>query len=285
MDGTPAVCVDADTRTREEATFFGTSHDLLFGVLHLPHGTPSAGVVVVSPLHMELVRNYRREVLLARTLAAHGIAVQRFHYRGTGHSDGDSTALSCDSMLDDLADAVAHLRSRTGVERLALVGTRLGALVASVGNAGGDPIALWEPVVDATRYYREVGRFGLMRAAAGRGTPPPSTSAELEQRGMVNVLGYELTADLLETSRAHPIEAAPLPRAAFIAQTRRLSARDDDSHDLARIWAARGVDVETLDLASRGAWWFAEDVLAGDWSHKHARERIDATRDWILKHA
>src|SRR5262249_37166411 len=157
---------DGKTGTTEEVAFIPSGTGQLFGVMHLPAGTPAAAVVIASPLHEEMVKNYRPEVLLARALAARGIAAQRFHYRGFGHSDGDPADTTFDSMLDDLAAAASHLSARTGLERVMYVGTRLGGLVASFANTNRDPIVLWEPVANSERYFRDIGRFGLMRAAA-----------------------------------------------------------------------------------------------------------------------
>src|SRR5579864_3975497 len=78
---------DESTGCRQRVGFVGAAGQRLFATLHLPAGTPSSGVVICSPLFVEAERNYRREVLLGRCLAEHGVACVRFHYRGTGNSD------------------------------------------------------------------------------------------------------------------------------------------------------------------------------------------------------
>ncbi|MDP8959415.1 MAG: alpha/beta hydrolase, partial [Actinomycetota bacterium] len=127
----------------EEAWWFGPDGQRLFGFLHLPEGRPRAGIVVCSPLHAEFLRNYRREVLVARALAARGFAVQRFHYRGTGSSDGQASEATYETMRQDALLAAGHVLERSGATRLGFLGTRWGALVAAAGAAGfpGAPLA------------------------------------------------------------------------------------------------------------------------------------------------
>ncbi len=77
------------TGITEAAEFFGPPGERMLGLAHLPTSAAS-GVLVCSSIQAEFAKNYRREVLLARALARQGRAVGRFHYRGTGNSDGDS---------------------------------------------------------------------------------------------------------------------------------------------------------------------------------------------------
>ena len=73
----------------EEIEFFGETESL-FGCRHMPASTDaSAGVVICSPLFTDATVNSHREMRVGRWLARAGIVAQRFHYRGTGESDGD----------------------------------------------------------------------------------------------------------------------------------------------------------------------------------------------------
>ncbi len=99
---------------------------------------PPLGVLVCSPLHAEMQRNYRREVLLSRRLASAGAAVERFHYRGTGNSAGEPGRLALDTMIEDGIAAVHHLQQRVGGVPLVVLGTRVGGLVAAAVAVGGE---------------------------------------------------------------------------------------------------------------------------------------------------
>ena len=124
----PAV-MRRDDGGHDEVEFFGDG-ELLFGCRHVPEGDVRAGLVVCPSILSDSGANYQREVRLGRQLAAAGIVVQRFHPRGTGHSDGDGSDLTLDSLIDDARAAVALLRERCDVETVMLLGTRFGALVA-----------------------------------------------------------------------------------------------------------------------------------------------------------
>lgn len=76
--------------TIQHALRFACGGDWLIGVLHLPSGEQkvSRGVLVVTGGPQYRVGSHRQFVLLARQLAASGIAVMRFDYRGMGDSEG-----------------------------------------------------------------------------------------------------------------------------------------------------------------------------------------------------
>jgi alpha/beta superfamily hydrolase len=138
----------------EEIELFGEAESL-FGCRHVPaSGDATAGVVICSPLFTDAAINAHREMRLGRWLARAGLVVQRFHYRGTGESDGDPSRVSFGSLVDDARAAAAHLRDNTGIQRIGFVGSRVGALVAArlARDVDGAPLALWQPVVDPRRY-------------------------------------------------------------------------------------------------------------------------------------
>ena len=97
--------------SRAEACFIKTDRGVLFMVTHLPAEPAEGAVVVCSPIQSELLKNNRREVMLARSLASQKLAVARFHYIGTGNSDGDVREVSINGMTADTA-AVATALTR-----------------------------------------------------------------------------------------------------------------------------------------------------------------------------
>lgn len=120
-------------RYREEAVVFDCKGDQLVGVatLALAEENPSActGVVVVVGGPQYRAGSHRQFVLLARHLAATGIPVLRFDYRGMGDSTGGQRAF--EDVNDDIACAIGALCSvATNVKNVALWGLCDGASAA-----------------------------------------------------------------------------------------------------------------------------------------------------------
>jgi predicted alpha/beta-fold hydrolase len=182
----------------EEPLFFESDGSRLFGVLHLPAASESRGtrhaarmgLVFCPPFAEEHKQGYRVFVELARRLEREGFACLRFDYRGTGDSEGPFTDFSLAGARRDIAGAVAFLRERAGVERIGLIGLRLGASLAlqsaecGVRSAERDPasehdsdgtrhaargtlqpscLVLWQPIVDGALFYRLNLRRMLVR--------------------------------------------------------------------------------------------------------------------------
>ena len=144
------VVVDSDTGTSEKVFYFGPTETKMIGWLHVPSGQARAGIVICPSTEAEMAQTRRREVLLARSLAARGFAVLRFQYRGSGNSYGHPSSITFSSMLDDVAAAARHLCDASGVSAVGFVGVRLGGIVAAAtaGQFGPSALALWEPALD-----------------------------------------------------------------------------------------------------------------------------------------
>ncbi len=92
----------------ERAVVIECSGEQLAGVLHVPERLATdRGVLLVVGGPQYRVGSHRQFVLLARALAADGIATLRFDHRGIGDSDGASRAFS--DLDADIRSAVDHL--------------------------------------------------------------------------------------------------------------------------------------------------------------------------------
>ncbi|MCG5075699.1 alpha/beta hydrolase [Paraburkholderia tagetis] len=106
--------------------------DGAFGWLHPAGGR--MGVVLCNPFGYDALCTHRGWRKLAERLAAAGMPVLRFDYPGTGDADGmEDDPGRVDAWLASVGAAVRHLRAWTGVTRVALVGLRLGAMLAALG--------------------------------------------------------------------------------------------------------------------------------------------------------
>jgi len=85
--------------------------------------------------------------------------VLRFDYYGCGDSDGDCNQGSIKQWVADISTAVNELNDGCDLEKVCLVGLRLGgalAMIAGTRQGDIDSIVLWDPVVDGTTYLKEL---------------------------------------------------------------------------------------------------------------------------------
>jgi hypothetical protein len=263
---------DPATGVTECIGFFGSGPMRLFGCRYLPPGDPIAGVVICSPIHAEMERLYRTEVLLARALAARGLAVQRFHYRGTGHSDGDAADLSYTGMQEDTQAAVDHLRSAGGVRAIGYLGSRFGSLLAGAASRiDGAPLSLWQPLANSSEYFRQAARVVL---ASDLLSPPQDGRGSrvglpeiLRERGEVDVVGYSLHRVLYDSAENRTLadEVGDRPRPVLIAQISRRTSLQTNIEALVEGWRRQDFDVDVRLLKGEEAWWLVgENQPVGD---------------------
>jgi len=226
---------------------------------------PRAGLVLCPSLFTEALRNYRRETVIARSLAAAGIAVQRPQYRGTGNSD--DTDFHRDSIVADVMVAATLLELVLGGAPISFGGTRFGGLVAATvaSTTPGAPVVLIEPVTDAVRFFDE-GLRGKVLAAfqsgSGRRTKAQLLE-ELEETGELDVLGHRLEWSLYDSSRDWRLEDQLLtgPRPILLVQLGTEDPVRPEYEKLAAIWRADGSDVSVVQLGSKRTWWFLHEQL------------------------
>jgi hypothetical protein len=272
-----------------EVEFFGPYPSKMFGSTYVPIGKPSGGVIICCPLFAEMELNYVREVLLARSLCSVGFAVQRFHYRGSGNSDGYSHEVSFDSMRDDTLAAAEWLARKTGVTKLAFVGTRLAGLVAATAAVkfDGAPLALWKPAIEPSRYFREVLRTRLMhRLKVGAVTG--STGAALEElrrNGSLDVAGHSIDRRLYESSmrlslvhalgeRARPVLIIDLtPTGRVRNEYEALAVQLNDI----------GFQVEIKGIPDHLNEWLGSQRGGSEELRTAARTLAESTKEWIVR--
>ncbi|CAN5618829.1 hypothetical protein BH20ACT2_BH20ACT2_08560 [soil metagenome] len=285
---TTATRVDEERGIQVDAEFFGEPGGRMLGLLHRPiDGEPRAGVLICPSLHAELMVNYRREVLLANALAELGYAAQRFHYRGSGNSEGRDEDLSLDTMGADAHRWARRLVDR-GVDRLGVFGVRFGALVGAgvARQFPAAPLALWQPTVTGDRYFREVLRTQLMREMKGGSSSRPAGSSltdELDRASTIDVLGYSIHRTLHASAEGSSLvdELGPAPRPVLVVQ---ISRETDLSAELAGIvaaWRAAGGEVRTHLVSKEPGWWFVGE----DWKAEEERDEthvlLDTTVNWL----
>ncbi len=261
----PRTTPSAATMVRSDgiasaASFLETPQGRMFTVRHEPSG-PSAGTIVVCPpILAEAVRNQRRELVLGWELSAARFAATRFHYIGSGHSDGEPETMTFEGLVADGARVAAESAPDAGI---GFVGTRLGALVATTVAAGfpGAPLVLWEPPLDMKRYYNEVFRarmIGLLRSGQ-RGPTSRELMDSFAAAGILDVVGnplpYGLYTSTVDLDLGELLIAAG-PRPVLIIQ---LSVKPQLRPGLAALverCRGAGIDIATEVVGFDEAWWF-----------------------------
>lgn len=215
----------------ETPFFFSTGSYELFAIHHRPTGSPNGkGFVFCHPFMEEKLWAHRVYVSFARELASRGYSVLRFDHFGQGDSDGEFTALSLGTLVDDIEAATKQFRSlQPDLVSVGLLGLRLGGTVAALAaqKVGAvDQLVLWEPIVNGKRYMQEVLRANLtaQMAAHGRVLQDRKKLEELMREGeTINIEGYELGAELFDEVSGIDLLTDPLAgiRDVLVAQTGR----------------------------------------------------------------
>ena len=108
-------------RFEETPQVFSCEGCSLIGMLHKPVTYQKRAVLIVVGGPQTRVGSHRQFVLLARHLAAQGIAVLRFDYRGMGDSEGPARGF--ENNFEDISTAIDLLWSELpGVEEVVLWG-------------------------------------------------------------------------------------------------------------------------------------------------------------------
>ena len=141
--------------------FFSSGKKPVYGVFQRGFTTGYAGraVLFCNALPQEATVAYRAVRLLADSLARVRVHSLRFDYYATGDSEGDSTELTIDGQLEDIAAAVEELKALCGAQEVYLVGMRFGALLALQAAVLRNDIAgiiAWEPVCNGAAYAGEL---------------------------------------------------------------------------------------------------------------------------------
>jgi exosortase A-associated hydrolase 1 len=111
---------------QDSALMFTCGGESLPAIISAPASAARVGVLVVVGGPQYRVGSHRQFVLLARHLAAHGVPVMRFDYRGMGDASG--AARHFEDVGEDIAAAItAFVAHRPGLEKVVLWGLCDGA--------------------------------------------------------------------------------------------------------------------------------------------------------------
>ncbi|RPJ44331.1 MAG: hypothetical protein EHM16_15760, partial [Betaproteobacteria bacterium] len=245
-EATRRTTVSGAATVELEPFFFGVDGRRLYGLLRVALRSVGVGVVLCQPHAHEYIRCHRAFRELGQRLARAGFPVLSFDYYGTGDSGGDYQDGTISGWVADAALAIDVLKQKMKVERVCLVGLRLGATLAMMAGAGRRDlagIALWDPIVAGADVEREIVRITEIQALD-----------TIRQRDIAyqDVLSYPLTPHLAHEVRQLDLCALASPGMPallvlesegegsgrrFADQARTLGGRVDfQCIDEARIW-------------------------------------------------
>ena len=142
--------------------YFGERSRRLFGVYSPGHAGAgrARGAVLCAPWGPEYLRAHRSLAQLGKWLNEAGVHVLRFDWYGTGDSAGELGEARLDGWIDDLGQAIDELKDTAGLQRVTLVGLRLGATLAARAAAARrrevNALVLWDPVLKGREHLDEL---------------------------------------------------------------------------------------------------------------------------------
>ncbi len=275
VDSRRSTRVDPRTGTVEHAGFLGADGQKVFAVSYTPPSRPSGLVLISSSLLADRIRTYRAEVDMARRLAGAGFAVGRYDYRGFGHSDGGSGEATRDTMIEDLQLVHTEMVSSVGDLPLVHIGVRFGALLAAAGveRVGGD-VALWEPALSASAYFREAFRAHMIGRLSHE-QKPATPESQLASVGTAEVLGFSVTAELRATTTEMELSDPIARSSARVLWVPFGESPGKKQTTLVEGWRSAGlqVDVRTVSIED-STWFIGARPIVGD-------DVVERTADWV----
>ena len=152
------------------AMYFGSADQPCLGWWHAVQGPSSLAVVVCAPFGLEDLSAYRSLKYLATSLAAAGLPTLRFDYAGCGDSGGDDEeGDQVAAWIQSIHAAVELSKSLSGASQVALVGLRLGALLAAAAATERDDIQTLVAIAPPASGRAFVRDCRLLGAVAGVG--------------------------------------------------------------------------------------------------------------------
>jgi pimeloyl-ACP methyl ester carboxylesterase len=189
----------------EQPGYFEAPGAHLYTVLHRAPN-PVARVLLAGPFASERHFSYHPWVRWGRYLAARGIEVLRFDYRGIGESTGNFEEATFKDWEQDVRLLAEWLSRRSPELPLLLHGLEAGAIFAAKAFKGGigDGLLLWSPPANANQALRAslllwAGLEQMWESSENR-TSASGYIRQMEQGTTIEVQGYRWTSRLWRDS-------------------------------------------------------------------------------------
>jgi hypothetical protein len=263
-----------ETTVPESAGYLEVDCAHLYTVLH-PVAAPVARILLIGAFASQRHNSYLPWIRWARYLAARGLEVLRFDYRGIGESTGQFEETTYADWHKDVRALTQWLNSRSPAAPLILHGLEMGAILAgkAFDEGCGDMLLLWSPPVNANQALRstlvrwvaieQIFKVGDERKTASEYIRKLESGASLEVEGYIwtqqlwrESFAFDLPSALANEEDAaaayeRPVrivklskDAAPLVKGGFVAY--------DEFKDFSPIFATNADWIEHTLITSGG---------------------------------
>lgn len=188
----------------EKAFYFENEGKRLFAILHSPNNSRERkGIIFCHPYSEEKQHSYRILVRFARELCDRGFYVLRFDCFGYGDSQGDFEEATIETQISDTIKAIDIMKTQVNIEKIGLLGLRLGGTVAALAAELDERIKkliLWSPIINGNDYLNELFRKVVLSKLINKLTPTSREQIieDLQSKGLVDIEGHYLTRQVYE---------------------------------------------------------------------------------------
>ncbi len=259
-----------------DAYYFNSPSGRLLGIHHVPYEqkAKNIGVVLCYPFGQEYVRCHRTFLQLAIRLANEGFHTLRFDFLGCGDSEGDLDDVSIKHWISNINTAIEEIKRKCYVDRICLVGIRLGATLSVIyasENNSIDGLVLWSPIIEGIDYIKELRRnhkIALLTTFAGK----------KKNSNLFESLGFPIPLKLLnELESINLMKLKPVKKSKILILDKEVNS---NIQQLRSHFLKVNANIKIENVLNDRFWLHTEEA---DYESLLPTQEINTIIDWICK--
>jgi hypothetical protein len=149
---------------------------------------------------------------------------------------------------------------------------------------------LWEPLLDASRFFRDAFRTKLVNDRKS-GVEQPETGeilgARLQGGESVDLIGHTIHAALYQSSVGRTLEGelGETPRSMLIVQIATSTSLRPDLASRVEAWRAAGFAVDVEPVEGAETWWLVDERWTDEGRQALTGRLVDLTSGWVAARA